>query len=604
MKSINVITTTAASILLLTNTAAADTLTQDFVPDITVTIDADGETIPISPYIYGVNDGTALTDLNLGSIRLGGNRMSAYNWETNVSNAGSDWYNSSDMHLTQSVRKELRLKPGAPALEVSAEAAENDIPYSLLTLQMMGYVADGAVGRLTEAQAAPSECWSSVVHRKGSEYTFTPDTTDGIVYTDEYLNYLFNEIGNSQSSTGFKGYALDNEPGLWSGTHSLAHGDKVTCAELIERTVELASVIKDMDSNADVFGPSLYGYYAYLTLQDAPDWNTLKSKNNYRWFIDYYLDELNKAEQKSGRRLVDVLDIHYYTEAKGECGERSCNHYDNDACIEARLNSIRSLWDEKYKEDSWITDSGAKFFPLLPNIQKSIGTYYPGTKLAFTEYNFGGGDHISGGVAQAEFLGTLAQNGVYFATLWNFDKNEYQLEAIRLFRNYDGCGSQFGDLLLPSTTSDDYRVNAFASLESTEGDGTVRVVLTNKSIHESTNVSIQLSSDSQYISAAVYELTETTGKVSPREEVITLENNMLNITLEPLSVTHLVIQRSAEQSTEQPETPSEQPEIPSEQPGKIKTSVPMIVGIVAGAVILIAAAVFEAIKFRHRKTGK
>lgn len=95
-----------------------------------------------------------------------------------------------------------------------------------------------------------------------------------------------------------------------------------------------------------MFGPSLFGYSAYDSLAGAPDWAELKAANNYRWFIDYYLDEMHKAESESGTRLLDVLDIHYYTEAKGECGERSCGHYDNDGCVKARLDSVRSLYDE------------------------------------------------------------------------------------------------------------------------------------------------------------------------------------------------------------------------------------------------------------------
>ena len=55
-----------------------------------------GEVIrPISPYVYGVNsqpvDGVGAT-----VRRMGGNRQTAYNWEINASNAGSDYNQSSD----------------------------------------------------------------------------------------------------------------------------------------------------------------------------------------------------------------------------------------------------------------------------------------------------------------------------------------------------------------------------------------------------------------------------------------------------------------------------------------------------------------------------
>ena len=46
---------------------------------------------PISPYIYGTSQGDwAGRSRRLRLGRLGGNRWTAYNWETNASNAGAD----------------------------------------------------------------------------------------------------------------------------------------------------------------------------------------------------------------------------------------------------------------------------------------------------------------------------------------------------------------------------------------------------------------------------------------------------------------------------------------------------------------------------------
>src|SRR5262245_29232419 len=51
----------------------------------------------ISPYIYGSNSSNIL---NRTFDRSGGNRLTGYNWETNASNAGADWYHHSDYLLT------------------------------------------------------------------------------------------------------------------------------------------------------------------------------------------------------------------------------------------------------------------------------------------------------------------------------------------------------------------------------------------------------------------------------------------------------------------------------------------------------------------------
>ena len=56
--------------------------------NVTYTIKTDTSRTPISKYIYGSNwdDNTDYT-----IQRSGGNRYTAYNWENNWSNAGSDW---------------------------------------------------------------------------------------------------------------------------------------------------------------------------------------------------------------------------------------------------------------------------------------------------------------------------------------------------------------------------------------------------------------------------------------------------------------------------------------------------------------------------------
>lgn len=513
--------------------------------DVAISVNSDRSIRKISPYIYGVNSGVDLTKVAAGSFRLGGNRLSAYNWENNVSNAGSDYKNMSDMYLIQKVAEEFRTVPGGAALDASKSAADNNVPYTLLTLQMLGYVSSSKRGSVTEKFAAPSEYWKKVVNRKEGELSLTPDKKDDYVYMDEYLNYLFDKVGKSDSTTGFKAYALDNEPSLWKGTHSLVQRGELTCSELIAKSTDLASLVKDMDSGAEVFGPSLFGYSAFDSFTNPSDWQQLKSDNNYRWFIDYYLDAMKKEGDAQGRRLLDVLDLHFYTEAKGVCGERisgGCKHYDNEDCIRARLDSTRSLYDPDYHEDSWINDTGAEFFPLLPNVQQSIDTYYPETKLAFTEYNFGGGDHISGGVTQADMLGIFAEYGVYFASIWSFDPdNIYQLAAINMFTDYDGQGSGFGDTLVESSSSDRNTVSVYSAVDSDNDDGKLKIIAVNKSVNDDTPIKISLTGEKKYTSAAVYSLYGDSTEIRRLDDVEKISDNEFSYTLPALSVTEFVV---------------------------------------------------------------
>jgi len=69
--------------------------------DITVFVDATEPEFAISPLIYGMNMGgpDALPKTGIPFWRIGGNRWTAYNWENNASNAGSDWYYQNDAYL-------------------------------------------------------------------------------------------------------------------------------------------------------------------------------------------------------------------------------------------------------------------------------------------------------------------------------------------------------------------------------------------------------------------------------------------------------------------------------------------------------------------------
>lgn len=538
IKKIKKIAAAAAALVLVSGTAA------DAAADgtVNITVNPDNAVREISPYIYGVNSGVDLTQVTAKAFRLGGNRMSAYNWENNMSNAGSDYRNMSDKYLVTNVAEEFRNVSGGAALDAAKTSADNNIPYTLLTLQMLGYVSSNKRGSVTEENAAPSDWWCRVENRKNGEFTLSPDKKDGVVYMDEYLNYLFSKAGKSGSGTGFRGFALDNEPALWSSTHSFVQRERLTCGELIEKSVSLASVVKDMDSGAEVFGPSLFGYTAFDSFCNPPDWEQIKTENNYRWFIDYYLDEMKKAGSEQDRRLLDVLDLHFYTEAKGACGERSCNHYDNDECIRARLDSVRSLYDPDYHENSWITDTGAKFFPLLPNVLRSIDEYYPDTKLAFTEYNFGGGDHISGAAVQADTLGVFAEYGVYFASIWSFDNNAYQLAAINMFTNYDGQGSGFGDTLVESSSSDRNTVSVYSASDSSNEDGKLRIIAVNKSIHNDVPVNVAVSGEGRYASAKVYSLYGDSPEIRQLDGIEKISDNSFTYSLPALSVTEFELE--------------------------------------------------------------
>lgn len=506
-----------------------------------VSIDTEADRISISPYIYGVNQDHAGETIT--ARRLGGNRMTAYNWENNASNAGSDYINSSDNYMAEyvGVPKADYDKPGAVASVFHDQSIAKKVPYTLMTLQAAGYVSADKNGEVKEADKAPSARWKEVKPAKNADFSLTPDLTDDYVYMDEYVNFLVDKYGTAKTATGIKGYSIDNEPALWANTHSRVHGDPVGCEELVDKSVELSKAVKNVDPDAEIFGPALYGFAAYLSLQDAPDWKA-GLKNDYNWFIDYYLEQMKKKSDEEDKRLLDVFDIHYYPEAKGG-GKRITFGEDptNIECNKARLQAPRTLWQESYREDSWLSESGFdKYHPIIPKIQESIKKYYPGTKLAFTEYDFGAGENITGGIAQADVLGVFGKNDVYFATYWGDGKKPYITSGFNLYTNYDGKGSQYGDTNVKCEVSDVETASAYSSVMKTD-DGKLHVILLNKNYDNSTTFNLSINSSTQYKSGKAWGFDRTSSNITERQAVKGITDNKFTYTLPALSAYHLIL---------------------------------------------------------------
>jgi hypothetical protein len=91
-----------------------------------------------------------------------------------------------------------------------------------------------------------------------------------------------------------------------------------------------------------------------------------------------------------------------------------------------------------------------------------VAQNYPGRGISIGEWNFGGEDLASGGLATAEALGRFAQFNVTSAFYWTFPpaKSPSAL-AFAAYRNFDGKGGHFLDYYVPTTVPEG--VSLFAS---------------------------------------------------------------------------------------------------------------------------------------------
>jgi hypothetical protein len=530
--------------------------------DVRVEVNTEADRHAISPLIYGVNN-SSNPAANLASRRQGGDRYTTYNRENNASNSGiwtddpaqADLNNTSDALLTGYVPS------GVPA-KVITDFHDQSIPagiYSLVTLQA-GHVARDIKGPVSAAEAVPNPArWREVRFDKGAPLTLAPDTSDASVFMDELLNFLLAKYGPASSPSGIKGYGIGNEPGAWHAIHPLSHPTKEGYGDIFATTVGLARTIKRMDPTAEVYGGVTYGFSEMKDFNGAPD---AAAFPQYRWYIDALLDATRSASSAAGMRLMDVLDVHWYSEAEGNEQDKSVAWSESTPdIIAARLQAPRSLWDRTYVEKSWITGNPGRYshtdevfgeasIALIPRLRESIATYNPGTKIAFGEFGYGGYDHVSGGLAVADALGIFGREGVYYANHWD-DIVSYVESAYKLYRNYDGARSTFGELSVRATTSDVDNSSVYAS---TSADGAhLHLIVINRSMDRTMRASLSITSPMAWSNGVSYGFDGNGTAVKPMGAVA-INDGTAALDLAPMSAVHVVFDRmtSAVAGQEQP----------------------------------------------------
>lgn len=497
--------------------------------DVTFTIRADQDRRPISRWIYGTNAGP---QPGLGLLRSGGNRLTAYNWENNASNAGSDYQHQNDDYLPYTLGVDGNI-PGE-VVRASVQGAFDIGADMIVTVPICGHVAadkDGG-GDVNQTPNYLETRFHPTIARKNAAFADPPDLNDHAVYQDEFVAWLKGKFPDAFAGDSARIlFSLDNEPDLWADTHARIHPDPVGYVELAQKNVDFAAAIKDVAANATVLGFVSYGYGGYTTLQNAPD--------QMGEFITWYLQQMAAAEQQAGKRLIDVLDLHWYTEVYA-AGQRITGDDTSPESTAARVQAPRSLWDPTFQEDSWIANDVLQGpVRLIPWLKERIDANYPGTGIGFTEYNYGGGGHISGAIAQADVLGIFGREGVSLATYWPLsDQTAMIAAAFRVFVDFDGAGAKFGDTSVHAVTSDIERTSVYASTDVADPARTV-IVAINKT-DQQVDAAVSVAAYATYGAVDVWQLTDGGTDLTPAAALTLADTNAFVYAMPAYSVSVLV----------------------------------------------------------------
>lgn len=454
-----------------------------------ITVDTELNRKPINPWIYGVAFASTaqLRELNAPLNRWGGNSTTRYNWWLNADNKANDWYYQSIGHSSAT--------PGAEA-DIFIQDSRAGGAEPMLSVPMVDWMPKLGPGR--------SKLWSYSVAKYGAQtdrdWQWAPDAGNGVstsnstaitwndpndanfptnsAFQQAWVKHLTNRWGTANNG-GLRFYIMDNEYSLWHSTHRDIHPNGATMQEVRDKFIEYAAMVKNVDPNALVVGFEEWGWSGYFYSGADQQW----SAKNQNWnpanfpdrkanggmdYMPWMLKQLREHETATGRRLLDVFTTHVYPQS----GEFSS---DTSASMQQRRNrSTRQFWDITYVDPSWINQP----VMLIPRMRAWVNANYPGLPIGITEYNWGAESHMNGATAQADALGIFGREGLDMATRWTTPSSSSPtFKAMKMFRNYDGANSTFGDQSVSAVSDINAdQLSVFGAVRSEDDALTVLVI--------------------------------------------------------------------------------------------------------------------------------
>lgn len=504
----------------------------------------------ISPLIYGVAFASAaqVTDLNTPLNRSGGNAETRYNWQTNAHNRANDFY-------YESIADSPAVAGASTDSFVSNTIAGGAKP--LVTIPMIGWMPKLGPSRGKLASYSISKYGPQT----GNDSQFFADAGNGVSVTNNtlitwndpndanfltnvsfqtsYVQHLTNRWGVSTNG-GVGYYLMDNEHSLWYSTHRDVHPVGPTMQEMYSNIIAYASMVKGIDSNALVLAPEEWGWNGYFYSGYDQQW--FNSHSNYNpnlypdrgsnggWdYLPWMLNQIHQHDTNTGVRLLDYFTLHCYPQENNVGG----NAVDNTTQT-LRNQSTRQFWDTSYVDPSWINS----VIMLIPRMKNWVAAYYPGTKLGITEYNWGAESSIGGATAQADIFGIFGRESLDLATRWTTPATSTPTySAMKMYRNYDGRKSTFGDTSISATGPNPDSVATFAATRSSDNALTIMVV--SKYLSGITPVNVSVSNFVATGSAQIWQLNSS--NVIARLSDAPISSGTVSLTVPGQSVTLLVL---------------------------------------------------------------
>lgn len=460
---------------------------------IDITVDAQKGIKKISPYLYGrnidkISDGDAevteeesafinqMLEAGIHMLRANnGNNATRYNWRHKMT-VHPDWYNnvySHDWAIT--AQKVLDKMPGVDAM---------------YAFQLTGYAASSTEYNFPdwnwyqEHGSYPSQTFDLAGGGEVSEDGKTLiKAGNASLYNMEWpadstvaiIPHWKDELKFDMSR--FKYWSMDNEMEIWRGTHSDLDLP-VTGDFLVERYIDVAKKARAAWGDIKLTGPVVANEWFWCSVSSYNKEDRPKGEDrNYCW-LEYFIMKVAEEQKKSGVRLLDVFDIHWYPTEKD---------------YESRVNWHRVMFDTTYNYPgangikmvggNWDNKITKEYIFVRINqwLEKYFGKNH-GITFGITETSIIDNDPMVTALIYASFLGTMQDNGVEIFTPWTWGDGMY--ETVHLFSRYGHPNR------VQSTSSNDSLVSAYSSI-SNKGDS-LTVIFVNRAEKDAQDIDLNL----------------------------------------------------------------------------------------------------------------
>ena len=504
----------------------------------------------VSPYIYGRNNSVTdfignpvsatswqlYKDAGVNFFREnGGNNLTKHNWRLNIS-SHPDWYNnvytSNWDNAAQTLHQNIPSAQGMWGFQLIGKAARtnannfNDWAYN--NSQWWSGVNQNLAGGGVMNTSGGSQ---ALVNGDPSLYlqNWNQDSTTDI------LNHWFGSGGLGLDSTKIRYWNMDNEPEIWSGTHDDVMPVQPGAETFMQSYFAVAKKARSLFPGIKLTGPVSPNEWQWYNFGGSPV--TGSDGIKYPW-LQYFIKRVAEEEQSSGIRLLDVIDLHFYPSSASPANVVQYHRVFFDSTyIYPEANGVKVV------NGGW--DNSIQIENIFGRCQKWLNQYMgPGNGVTFAvseTHTQLQNDPNALAVWYASMLGEFMNNGVEYFSPWNWDIGMW--ETLHLFSRYNKSNS------VQATSSDEQNVSAYTTVNN--NNDSVTIALVNRSVSQSKTVVINFP---DYLLANQAVTTRTLSNLPVGTETfvshssnalqsgsISQQNNTLQVTLAPLSITSLLI---------------------------------------------------------------